>query len=409
MCGIGTGSRLAAATIVAKCHLSLGRVVATSFRLHHPNIPFFLLLADEVDSYFDPAAEPYAMLRLPDIGIPHLSRMRFHYTRQELGYAATPYLISHLLDGAFAGVIFIKEESLVLDSMIPVLAQLEHCSALLTPHLLEPLQGAESGAGDLSILLSGVYNGGFLAFADTSEARRFLAWWQDRLIAHCRYAVADGMHFEQRWLDFAPAFLDRLGLVRDPGMNVAHWNLPGRRVRLEGDKVWVDGFPGRLFRFSGFDPDKPGEVTRYFSRLRMSDIGEAAELFRRYNRLLEEAGYASTRLWPYAYDCFDNGIPIPYVARQAYRDLGRGAEEFGDPFRTDKGSFLDWLTSPADPAQRSITRLWRIIYDQRPDLQAAYPQMMGRDAARFLEWAMRFGTTEHQIAEALVPANPIRS
>jgi hypothetical protein len=42
---------IAAVTIFAKKHLALARVVADSFRRHHPGIPFFALLADESDGY----------------------------------------------------------------------------------------------------------------------------------------------------------------------------------------------------------------------------------------------------------------------------------------------------------------------------------------------------------------------
>ena len=55
-------SALACGTIVAKSYLSFARVLAASFRRYHPAIPFFVLLADEVDGYFEPFARaiPYA-------------------------------------------------------------------------------------------------------------------------------------------------------------------------------------------------------------------------------------------------------------------------------------------------------------------------------------------------------------
>ena len=55
-------ARIAAATIAAKSFLPYARVVAASFREHHPGVPFFVLLADEVDGCFDPTAEPFELL-----------------------------------------------------------------------------------------------------------------------------------------------------------------------------------------------------------------------------------------------------------------------------------------------------------------------------------------------------------
>ena len=47
------------------------------------------------------------------------------------------------------------------------------------------------------------------------------------------------------------------------------------------------------------DPAVP--VTRYSPRLDMSNVGPAAEVFRRYLGLLAKAGYQETKGWPYAY------------------------------------------------------------------------------------------------------------
>lgn len=332
------------ATIATKKDLALVRVLATSFRQHHADTPFMVLLVDEIDGYFDPATEPFRLARLHDLGVRDLPRFRFHYTQQELTYAATPYLLSHLLDRGFTRVAFLKQESLVLGDLAPVLRLLDQYSIVLTPHLLAPLAGEEGIGRELNILQSGVYNVGFLGVSSTPTARAFLAWWQDRLFEHCRRDVPEGLHFEQRWLDLVPAFFENVHVVRDPGFNVGHWNLPERQVALRGDFFTVDGQPCRFVRFSGFEPDHPSSVTRYSPRLNMNAIGAAAELFRRYVALLEAAGYHETRTWPYAYGCFDNGKPITDHARQAYRGLGPAADRFGDPLlTTSPDSFLHWF------------------------------------------------------------------
>jgi hypothetical protein len=337
-------TKLVAATIAAKRHLSLARVLASSFREHHPDIPFFVLLADEVDGRFDPSREPYQILSLDELAIPDLPRFRFHYGQQELTYAATPYLLAHLLQRGFTAACFFKQESLVLDDLTPVLERLAHHSILLTPHLLKPLAGDDRHQRELNILQSGVYNVGFLGVTKTETTRAFLAWWQDRLYRFCRHNVPQAMHYEQRWLDLVPAFFEDVGIVRDPGTNVGHWNLPERDIRVAENGLTAEGEPCRFFRFSGFDPEHPQSVTRYSSRLAMSDIGGAAPLFARYLELLEKAGYGETKIWPYAYDYFDNGVPISDSAREQYRNLGDEVERFGDPFRTaGPDSYFHWL------------------------------------------------------------------
>jgi hypothetical protein len=292
--------RWAVCTIAAKRHLALGRVVCSSFAQHHPSCPVYLLLADEVDGYFDPASEPFRLVTLNDLttATPAIGPMRDRYSQQEFSYALTPFLIEWLLSQGFDRVVFIKQESLVTGDLTPIVDLLYDSSILLTPHLLAPLS---SPAREKNILQCGAYNGGFVAFADTPDARRFLRWWQQRLLANCLYAPASGMHFEQRWLDLAPAYIQHVTVVRDPGVNVGHWNLPERVVTVDGDTILIDGEPCRLFRFSGFDADYPQKPTRYFSRLTMENLGPAAAVFARYHEQLIRHGWAETKDWPYAF------------------------------------------------------------------------------------------------------------
>ncbi|HEV8471606.1 MAG TPA: hypothetical protein VGR82_02420 [Methylomirabilota bacterium] len=327
---------IAVTTVFAKRHISLARVLAASLRRHHPDIPFFAVLADKIDGYFDPAAEPFQLVRLEELGIPRLHRLRFHYSQQELTYAVTPSVLRHLLDRGFARAAFLKQESLVLGDLTPVLGLLDRRSIVLTPHLLGPPTGKDGIARELNILQSGVYNVGFLGVSATAAARAFLAWWEERLFAHCRRDVPGGMHFEQRWLDLVPVFFADVAIVRDPGFNVGHWNMPER------------GAGASFVRFSGFDVERPQAVTRYSPRLSMDDIGPTAEIFRRYVTLLEAAAYHDSKSWPYAYDRFDNGAPVSAEARAMYRELGEAADRFGDPLVTDQpDSFFRWLADPA--------------------------------------------------------------
>lgn len=292
---------IAAATIVAKNRLALARVLADSLARHHPEVPFFVLLADEPGGYFDPEAESFCVVRLEDLAIADLAALRSRYTQQELTYAMTPYLLAHLLGRGFGRVAFFKQESLVVGDLTPVFELLAGHSIVLTPHLLEAPAGATSSAREKNILQSGVFNVGFLGVSATATARAFLSWWENRTSRHCRHDVSAGMHYEQRWLDLVPAFFEDVAVVRDVGFNVAHWNLPERNVTIRGDAVMVRDQPCRFVRFSGFDADRPSSVTRYSSRVSMAAIGDTARLFRRYAELLDAAGYQQTKAWPYAY------------------------------------------------------------------------------------------------------------
>src|SRR4051794_2763135 len=234
----------------------------------------------------------------------------------------------------------------------------------------------------------GVYNLGFLAIADRPAARDFLAWWEERLATGCRHAVADGLHWEQRWADLAPTLFADVAVLRDARVNVGHWNLPERSVE-----------DVRLFRFSGYEPDAPERATRYADRLGTAALNGASDYFARYREALLDEGWAEARAWPYAYGRFADGAPIPALVRTLYDELGGG--RFGDPFAVGPGSFAAWLREPVDERWPSLSRLWVTLHARRADLRAAFPDPLGADRSRFARWTRETGAPEHGLPATL--------
>jgi hypothetical protein len=143
---------------------------------------------------------------------------------------------------------------------------------------------------------------GFLGVSDTEQGRAFLNWWSDRCREACRWDVPNGLHFEQRWLDLAPALFPDHDRVRDPGFNLAHWNLPEVQVWREGERFLHAEGVCSFFRFSGYRFDHPEETSKYRTSLTLERIGGAAEVFHRYHSALEAEGFADCARWPWALD-----------------------------------------------------------------------------------------------------------
>ncbi|MCM3879206.1 MAG: hypothetical protein ND807_03770 [Vicinamibacterales bacterium] len=384
-------------TIVTKSYLPFARVLARSLREHHPEVPTIVVLADEVEGRFDPGGEPFELLPIEALGIPNLRDIRFRYSGRHVTIVAKPYLLGHLLDRGFDAAIFLDADILVLDELAPLLTAAEAHAIVLTPHLLGRLSGDQAAARELNILQSGVYNGGCFSVSECAEARRFLSWLGTCLQTHCLHDVAHGIHFDQRWLDLVPSFFEDVCILRDARCNVAYWNLPERyeRVGTGGRTAF------RFFHFSGFDPDQPRTVSRYSRRFAMETIGPAEELFEGYTELLDRNGHEESRTWPYTYDRFDNGVPIPALARRIHLEMGASANTFGNPFHASGAeSYFRWLSSPADSSHGAVTRFWHVVYRSRPDLQSAFPDVFGRDYRRFLDWIVTHGRLEHAVDEA---------
>ena len=112
-------------------------------------------------------------------------------------------------------------------------------------------------------------------------------------------------------------------------------------------------------------------VTRYTDRVRMPENGPSARLFGRYKRLSNGRVGTCRRRGPHAYERWDNGVPIPEVARRIYGDLGSGPT--GSAIRSQPGraSYFAWLNETAN-GDRRLTNFWAGVYARRPDVQKAF-------------------------------------
>src|SRR5215210_7314116 len=124
---VGARSRRdAACTIVSKNYLSYARVLSRSLAEHHPELERFVLLVDDVDGCFDPAAEPFTVVRLEDLAIPNLAGMCFQYDVLELNTAVKPFLLTHLFERlGFAKALYFDPDILILGDLGPLLARLD--------------------------------------------------------------------------------------------------------------------------------------------------------------------------------------------------------------------------------------------------------------------------------------------
>jgi hypothetical protein len=326
--------KTAVVTAAAGNYVPLARVMATSLRRHHPDVPVLFALSDEPGRLL-PADEPFELLRVDLLSRSVRRRLLFAYDRREAAIALKPYALEAALDLGFEAVLYVDVDVLVLGGISDLLAAARRAAVTLVPHLLEPLDGPDRAERELNILQSGAFNGGVIGVRDSSEGRAFLAWWQKRVSMDCRHATAEGLHYDQRWLDLVPSYFEDVQVFDDPTINVAHWNLPERDLATS-----------RLFHFSGYDPDRPDVLTHYSDRLSFADVPQAVPLFARYRNAVLAAGWREERDRPYAYGQFDNGVPITPAAREAYRRLGDAAERFGDPFATGaSASFYAWLSN----------------------------------------------------------------
>jgi glycosyltransferase involved in cell wall biosynthesis len=376
-------------TIVSRNYLSLARACCRSFLEHHRGARAFVLLADTLDGV-DPAKETFQVMTAAALGIPHYEDFTFKYGILELNTAVKPYFLQELLERhGVRNLVCLDPDVFVYGPFHEVRHALERHTVVLTPHALSPIGDDQRRPTERDFLVSGAYNLGFVGMRACAETSRLLAWWQAKLYDGAFSEPARGLFTDQKWMDLVPCFFEGAGVLRHPGYNVAYWNLHERRdlAPAPDGGYTVAGVPLRFFHFSGFDKRHPEVLSKHQDRHRLADLGpDYRALFADYGRALDENGWTETCGVPYAYGAFDNGAPVPDLARRLWREQGPGRVRFGNPFCAEPaGSFFRWLVTPESP-DAVLSPLLRAMRDGRPDLVDAFPDPGGRDLKRYLEW-----------------------
>ena len=364
--------RRAIFTIVSANYVPYAATLMQSVRRHHPEADRYIVLADAYREFpdIDLAA---TILPCGELGIPLLENMQLWYSITEFNTAVKPFAFRHLFASrGYAEACYLDPDIRLFAPMQEAFAALAQASCVLTPHMMKPLQDGKEPS-DLAIMKAGVYNLGFLALRDDRDIADFLAWWSDRCAVHCRVDIAANMFTDQRWMDLAPAFIEKHVILRHPGYNVAYWNLAHRRVERQADgELEVDGQPLVFYHFSGIDVGDPDVFSRHQNRFASDELGPVGALCDEYRVLVRAAGWERCRSIPYAFGRFANGRPIEEAMR---RWLLRAIdEERIDPKEplVIRADFFDRPDETAAARGVAITRAMYQLWLDRDDLRAVF-------------------------------------
>jgi hypothetical protein len=343
-------------TSITANYLPKAAVLAHTLKRTNPDVTFHLLISDDI-----PADCPAATLAAFDhivtprqLPIADFESWAFRHSVVELCTAVKGAMVEYLFDTVGAERVFYFDPDIaVLGSLEQLNATLSQHSVALTPHQLEPETTRQAIIdNEICSLAHGVYNLGFLAVRRTDQGLRFARWWADRLRQFCHDDKPRGLFTDQRWVDLAPAFFDDIAILRDPGFNVATWNLTHRKATGEAPwNVRINGRPLVFYHFSGFDSgaqltmlDRYGKESPVLFDLRDWYVAEC-----------EKFGQSLLGKRPGVWGSFDNGEPITREHRLLYRDRLDLHAAFPNPYATDdvSNSYFHWF---AANGRRAIIR-----------------------------------------------------
>jgi hypothetical protein len=366
--------KTAVCTIAAVNYLAQARTLMASLAEHQPDWERFVLLADRVDGAFEPSREDFELIAVDDLPLPDFDRFAFRYSLLEFSTAVKPWLLESLFERGYDALIYLDPDIRVYSPLIRVEQALAAgSSTVLTPHLTQPLRPDDRRPNETDILRAGTYNLGFLGLRECDDSHHFLGWWQRKNEFDCAVDFAKGVFVDQRWIDLVPGFYENVAVLRDPGYNVAYWNLQHRFLRNHPDGWRVNDSPLAFFHWSGLDASAPESLSKHQNRYRLSHLPEVERLARSYLEELAEAGHSQYRNSAYAFGTFDDGTPIVDAIRYAYRTSPRIQRDAGrQPFALPHTYFNQPAYS--QPTQSPlITHLMRGLWEMTPRLQSQFP------------------------------------
>jgi hypothetical protein len=350
-------------TMVSRAFVPHARVLARSFTRHHPGSKLWVFLVDDKDGRFNEEEEPFHILRLYDLDVDleELHRLELLFGGKMVA-VLKPWLFSHFLARGATAAVFLDADCVIFDSLEPTV-EAAGSGVILVPHVLQPIPRDGMTPDETTILGAGMFNAGM--FGVGPDHGGFIEFLQERLRRECSFDAKNMRFNEQRWLDFVPSLFPH-HIVRDPGVDVAYWNLHERPLSEHEGRLFAGDGLLKVFHFSSFDPRHIGIGGKFeldpSSRIRVGRDPLFAGLCEDYRRALMADEFEALHDEPFSFDTLPGGVPVYDSLRSIYTSAVLAADDGGEPYppdpvRTeDATDFRSWYETRYRQAGLSLPR-----------------------------------------------------
>lgn len=327
-------------------YLNRARVLAQSVKKHHPDWKMHAVVTDHAppDFTFDLDSEPFdKIVYAEDLEIPSFEQVIFMRNIVEACTAVKGAYFEHLFREDWGKVIYLDPDIALFSSIDVIADALNEYDIALTPHQIIPEKPTDKRAimdNEIGSLKHGTYNLGFLAVRNSDTGKAFAAWWNARLLDFCFDDIPNGLFTDQRWCDLIPSFFEGVKILRDPGMNVASWNLSHRKLSFEPDgRLLVNGSELKFYHFT-----KLGEVGDTMTQRYAQENLPVYELWNWYKlQVVENTEDAIPKGW-WHFGVYDDQSKIRDEHRRLYKSRVDLRNTFQNPYDvTAKLNFKVWL------------------------------------------------------------------
>jgi len=289
-------------TICSNNYLGSAKVLVDSFKRNHPDFEVFIGLVDTFSDHVDYLGLGCTMLPITEVAMPDARELSQKFNIIELSTTAKPFYFKHFFFKLGATqAIYLDPDIEVFAPLTAVLHGLDTAMITLTPHMLSPVDD-EFWPNDKHILPTGIFNLGFVALARHPQLAFFLDWWGDRCLKYGYRNASEGLFYDQIWINYVPTLFESYHIIRDPGYNVANWNLHERKLTRDAHgKWWVNQhIELAFFHFSHYNISLPDIISSYHNRFTFTRRPDLLPLFTEYrNLVISHRGEFLKTLVPY--------------------------------------------------------------------------------------------------------------
>jgi hypothetical protein len=215
---------------------------------------------------------------------PELKAIESTRTRVEYYFTCSPCLPRYLMSAhSLDQVTYLDSDLWFFSDPEPLFNEVDRHSIAIIPHRF-------AGAAARTHAKYGRYNVGWLTFSNDDNGRACLEWWRSKCVEWCFDRVEANRYADQKYLEEFSELFSGVFSIKDPGANLAPWNLSGHQLTLDSGKVLVDGHLLMFFHFQGLRLVAPGSYDTNLSSygVRLSPLLREA-VFEPYLRALARA------------------------------------------------------------------------------------------------------------------------
>lgn len=214
-------------TIITKNFLYQALCLFDSLQKIDPKVKMTILVVDEDNFETFDSPEGICFLSLNKVrNTDHASEIIQNYFPRNLDalrWSLKPVLMNYLVQTkGYSKVLAVDSDLYFFNDFSFLLDELDRCNLILSPHWRskDPLRDNPNFHLHFT---EGLFNGGFVGVTNNSIS--FLNWWSQSCAYKCEDNKEQGLYVDQKYLDAAPVFFDKVGIIRHKGCNVANWNM----------------------------------------------------------------------------------------------------------------------------------------------------------------------------------------